>query len=110
MSTDTAVRTFIAHEASAFVEDLKAWLRIPSVSGDPERIGDVRASAEWLAAALRAAGFPIVEVWETAGGAGLPAVFAEWPSGNPDAPTVAVYGHHDVQPVTPLELWHNGPF
>jgi len=110
MSTDTAVRTFIAHEASTFVEDLKAWLRIPSVSGDPERIGDVRASAEWLAGALRSAGFPVVEVWETAGGAGLPAVFAEWPSGDPGAPTVAVYGHHDVQPVTPLELWRNGPF
>ncbi|HEU5332581.1 MAG TPA: dipeptidase [Actinocrinis sp.] len=110
MSTDTAVRTFIAHEASAFIEDLKAWLRIPSVSGDPGRIGDVRASAEWLAAALRATGFPIVEVWETAGGSGLPAVFAEWPSGDPGAPTVAVYGHHDVQPVTPLELWRSGPF
>ena len=110
MSTDTTVRTFIAHEASAFVEDLKAWLRIPSVSGDPERIGDVRASAEWLAAALRTTGFPTVEIWETAGGAGLPAVFAEWPSGDPDAPTVAVYGHHDVQPATPLELWRNGPF
>ena len=110
MSTDAAVRAFIAHEASAFVEDLKAWLRIPSVSGDPERIGDVRTSAAWLAATFRAAGFPTVEVWETGSGAGLPAVFAEWPSGDPDAPTVTVYGHHDVQPVTPLELWRDGPF
>jgi acetylornithine deacetylase/succinyl-diaminopimelate desuccinylase-like protein len=110
MSTDATVRTFVAHEANEFVEDLKAWLSIPSISGDPDRVGDVRASAEWLAASLRRTGFPTVEVWETADGAGLPAVFAEWPSDDPNAPTAAVYGHHDVQPVAPLELWHSGPF
>ncbi|MGH6657757.1 MAG: dipeptidase [Actinocrinis sp.] len=110
MSTDAHVRTFVEQNSARFVEDLKDWLRIPSVSGDPDRVGDVRASAEWLAAKLRATGFPTVEVWETAGGAGLPSVFAEWPSGDPDAPTVAVYGHHDVQPATPLDLWENPPF
>jgi acetylornithine deacetylase/succinyl-diaminopimelate desuccinylase-like protein len=112
MSTDATVpvRTYVEQNSAGFVEDLKDWLRIPSVSADPDRAGDVRESAEWLAAKLRATGFPTVEVWETAGGAGLPAVFAEWPSGDPDAPTVAVYGHHDVQPATPLELWENPPF
>src|SRR5215469_2105037 len=112
MSTDAymPVRTFIEQNSIGFVEALKNWLRIPSVSADPDRVGDVRASAEWLAAKLRADGFPTVEIWETAGGAGLPAVFAEWPSGDPDAPTVVVYGHHDVQPATPLELWENPPF
>ena len=110
MSTDTAVRSFVRQHAGEFTEDLKAWLAVPSISGDPDRVGDVRASAEWLAAKLRATGFPTVEVWETDGGHGLPAVFAEWPSGDPGAPTVAVYGHHDVQPVTPLELWETGPF
>ncbi|HXR71705.1 dipeptidase [Actinocrinis sp.] len=112
MSTDStlSVRTFIEQNSAGFVEDLKDWLRIPSVSGDPDRAGDVRASAEWLAAKLRATGFPTVEIWETASGAGLPTVFAEWPSGDPDAPTVAVYGHHDVQPATPLELWETAPF
>jgi acetylornithine deacetylase/succinyl-diaminopimelate desuccinylase-like protein len=110
MSTDATVRTFVDHNAAGFVEDLKEWLRIPSVSADPDRAADVRASAEWLAAKLRATGFPTVEVWETADGAGLPAVFAEWPSGDPDAPTVAVYGHHDVQPGTPVELWDLAPF
>jgi acetylornithine deacetylase/succinyl-diaminopimelate desuccinylase-like protein len=112
MSTDTTVpvRTFIEQNSIGFVEALKNWLRIPSVSADPDRFGDVRASAEWLAAELRATGFPTVEIWETAGGAGLPAVFAEWPSGDPDAPTVAVYGHHDVQPATPIGLWENPPF
>jgi acetylornithine deacetylase/succinyl-diaminopimelate desuccinylase-like protein len=110
MSTDATVRTFVEQNSAGFVEDLKDWLRIPSVSGDPGRVADVRASAEWLAAKLRATGFPTVELWETAGGAGLPAVFAEWPSGDPDAPTVAVYGHHDVQPGTPFELWDSAPF
>lgn len=104
------IRDYVQGQAAAFFEELKDWLRIPSVSGDPDRAADVRASAEWLAAKLRADGFPVVEVWETGDGAGLPAVFAEWPSGEADAPTVAVYGHHDVQPVTPLELWETGPF
>ena len=48
-----------------------------------------------------------MEIWPTAG---LPAVYAEWPSDDPDAPTVLVYGHHDVQPVDPIELWHTDPF
>ena len=110
MPTDATVRAFVEQNSAGFVEDLKDWLRIPSVSGDPERVADVRASAEWLAAKLRATGFPTVEIWETADGAGLPTVFAEWPSGDPDAPTVAVYGHHDVQPGTPVELWDYAPF
>jgi acetylornithine deacetylase/succinyl-diaminopimelate desuccinylase-like protein len=104
------IREYVEGNAAEFFTELKDWLRIPSISGDPDRVADVRASAEWLAAKLRSIGFPTVEVWETAGGSGLPAVFAEWPSGEASAPTVAVYGHHDVQPVTPLELWQTGPF
>jgi acetylornithine deacetylase/succinyl-diaminopimelate desuccinylase-like protein len=111
---DPAVRAYVAEHRDQFLADLVEWLRIPSVSGDPAHGADVRASAEWLAAKLRATGFPVVEIWETAdpatGAAGLPAVFAEWPSGEPDAPTVTVYGHHDVQPVDPLELWETSPF
>jgi acetylornithine deacetylase/succinyl-diaminopimelate desuccinylase-like protein len=82
-------------------------MRIPSVSADPACADDVRASAEWLAAAFRTIGFPVVEVWETAG---APAVFAEWPAEDPGAPAVVVYGHHDVQPVDPVELWDTAPF
>ena len=108
--TDAAVRDFVQAHAAEFTRDLGDWLRIPSISGDPDRVADVRASAEWLAAKLRATGFPTVEIWETGHGAGLPSVFAEWRSGADDAPTVLVYGHHDVQPVTPLELWETGPF
>ena len=61
------IREYVEGNAAEFFEDLKSWLRIPSISGDPDRVADVRASAEWLAAKLRADGFPVVEVrlWET---------------------------------------------
>jgi acetylornithine deacetylase/succinyl-diaminopimelate desuccinylase-like protein len=107
MTDPQSVRAAVNRGAERFVAELVEWLRIPSISGDPANAGDVRRSAEWLAQTLRDTGFPTVEVWETAG---LPAVFAEWPSDDADAPTVVVYGHHDVQPVTPLELWEHPPF
>jgi acetylornithine deacetylase/succinyl-diaminopimelate desuccinylase-like protein len=103
-----AVRNFVNAHAEEFVAQLSDWLRIPSVWTDPERADDVRRSADWLADALRATGFPTVEIWTAADGA--PAVFAEWPSGDPGAKTVVVYGHHDVQPVDPIELWSFAPF
>jgi acetylornithine deacetylase/succinyl-diaminopimelate desuccinylase-like protein len=108
-SPDSVVREFIAEHTPAFLDDLAAWLRIPSVSADPARAGEVRRSAEWLADKLRATGFPVAEVWETENG-GLPAVFAEWPSGDASAPTVLVYGHHDVQPAAREDGWANDPF
>jgi acetylornithine deacetylase/succinyl-diaminopimelate desuccinylase-like protein len=102
------VRSFIDEHRHELLSDLDNWLRIPGISAQPERHDDVRRSAEWFADAARAAGFPIVEIWPTDGG--LPAVYAEWQSADADAPTVLVYGHHDVQPVDPLELWHTDPF
>jgi acetylornithine deacetylase/succinyl-diaminopimelate desuccinylase-like protein len=106
------VRDYIESNASGFFTALKEWLAIPSISGDPERRDDVRRSAEWLQGHLRETGFPVVEVWETgtADAPGLPAVFAEWPASDPAAPTVIVYGHHDVQPVEPIEEWDTAPF
>ncbi len=101
------VSEYVHQHADAFLTDLVKWLRIPSVGADPERADDVRRSAEWLVGRLRAVGFPTVEVWETAG---HPAVFAEWPAADAGARTVVVYGHHDVQPVDPLELWETAPF
>ena len=103
------VRGYVESNAPEFFAELKQWLQIPSISADPDRHGDVRRSAEWLAGHLREAGFPTAEVWETPDG-GLPAVFAEWPAADPGAPTVLVYGHHDVQPVEPLEEWNDPPF
>ncbi|MFJ9586228.1 dipeptidase [Streptomyces acidicola] len=106
-SAVSAVRTYIEDHRAAFLDDLVEWLRIPSVSAQPEHAADVRRSADWLAAKLRDTGFPVVEVWETPG---APAVFAEWPSDDPGAPTVLVYGHHDVQPATRADGWDTAPF
>jgi acetylornithine deacetylase/succinyl-diaminopimelate desuccinylase-like protein len=106
------VRDYIDSNAREFFDQLKSWLVIPSISADPGHHGDVRASAQWLAGHLTGIGFPTVEVWETgpAGSPGQPAVFAHWPAQDSSAPTVLVYGHHDVQPVEPLDEWHSPPF
>jgi len=106
------VREYIEQHAAEFFETLSDWLTIPSISADPDRHGDVARSAEWLRAHLLATGFPVAEVWETGqpGDLGLPAVFAEWPAADPAAPVVLVYGHHDVQPVEPLDEWDSPPF
>jgi len=116
-----AVRAFVSEHRADLLADLDEWLRIPGVSADPARHADVVRSAEWFAQACRRVGFPIVEVWPTAG---LPAVYAEWPAeahptatvspgtveADPTATTVLVYGHHDVQPVDPIESWRTDPF
>ncbi|MFJ3197969.1 dipeptidase [Streptomyces griseoviridis] len=104
---DSAVRSYIEQHRAAFLDDLAEWLRIPSVSAQPDHALDVRRSADWLAATLTDTGFPTVEVWETPG---APAVFASWPAEDPAAPTVLVYGHHDVQPAAREDGWHSDPF
>src|SRR3984957_13721836 len=101
------VRDYIAAGAADFSRALREWLAIPSVSADPARHVDVRASAEWLADYLRETGFPVVEVWETAG---LPAVYAQWPAADPGAQRVLVSGHHDVQPAALADGWDYPPF
>ncbi|MBB5956116.1 acetylornithine deacetylase/succinyl-diaminopimelate desuccinylase-like protein [Saccharothrix tamanrassetensis] len=94
--------------AGDFLAGLREWLAIPSIGTDPAHHGDVGRSARWLADALRRDGWPDVQVWDT--GPALPAVYACRPAADPDAPTVLVYGHHDVQPVDPVEQWHHPPF
>lgn len=91
--------------ASDHVERLKDWLRIPSVSTETERAGDVRAAASFVFDELQEAGFD-TQLHETPG---HPIVLAQW-LGAPDAPTLLVYGHYDVQPPEPLELWRHGAF
>jgi acetylornithine deacetylase/succinyl-diaminopimelate desuccinylase-like protein len=109
---DSEVREYIDAHAGDFFAALKEWLAIPSISADPARSGDVRRSAQWLAEHLRQTGFPTTEIWETGtpDHPGLPAVFAHWPAAEPGAPTVLIYGHHDVQPVEPLDEWDSPPF
>jgi acetylornithine deacetylase/succinyl-diaminopimelate desuccinylase-like protein len=107
MTPPTQPRQYVDAHRDELLADLDRWLRIPGISAQPEHHADVARSAEWFAEAARATGFPTVEIWPTNG---LPAVYAEWPSDDPDAPTVVVYGHHDVQPVDPIESWHTDPF
>lgn len=94
------------------VDTLFSWLRIPSVSADPACAGDVRSSADFARLQLEAAGLEHARILETgtAEQPGLPAVYADWLHAGADAPTVLVYGHHDVQPVDPLEDWVSPPF
>lgn len=93
------------HEA-AMIDDLLAFLRIQSVSTDPAHRTDMAAAAQWVADQLRHAGLPTVEILETGGN---PVVYAEWLEA-PDAPTILVYGHYDVQPPDPLDAWTSAPF
>ncbi|HEY0381151.1 MAG TPA: dipeptidase [Candidatus Elarobacter sp.] len=88
-----------------YLAELKAWIAIPSISAQPDHAADVRASAEHAVARMQAAGLT-AEVLETAGN---PVAYGEW-LGAPGAPTVLIYGHHDVQPADPLELWISPPF
>lgn len=88
-----------------FLDDLREFLRIPSVSTAPERAGDVARAAQWLAGRLEGLGFT-TRVEPTAR---HPIVRADWLRA-PGAPTVLCYGHFDVQPPEPLELWRHPPF
>lgn len=90
-----------------FLDELKDFLRIPSVSTQPERDEETAQAAEWLADAMKAAGLENVQVIETAR---HPLVYADWLNAGPDAPTVLIYGHYDVQPAEPLDEWETPPF
>ncbi|MGK7376568.1 dipeptidase [Planococcus sp. 1R117A] len=88
------------------LEELKAFLRIPSISSLSEHKDDIRKGAEWLRDAMQNAGLENAEVLETEG---HPVVYADWLHAE-GKPTVLVYGHYDVQPVDPLNLWETPPF
>jgi acetylornithine deacetylase/succinyl-diaminopimelate desuccinylase-like protein len=102
-----ALAGYLESERERILDTLFSWLRIPSISADPERVDDVRASAEFGAELCRQAGLEHVTILETGGG---PALYADWLHAGPNAPTVLVYGHHDVQPVDPLPDWTSPPF
>jgi acetylornithine deacetylase/succinyl-diaminopimelate desuccinylase-like protein len=90
----------------AAVDRLCAWLRIPSVSAQPKHAEDCRRAAEWLAGELRASGFT-AEVKPTRG---QPCVLAHHPGTGGAGPRLLYYGHYDVQPAEPFELWRSPPF
>ena len=102
----TQLETYITENENRFLEDLKSWLRIPSISTLPEHAGDIRAAAEYAADQLQRMDFERVHLIETQN---HPLVYGEWLKA-PGKPTVLVYGHYDVQPVDPIELWDSPPF
>jgi acetylornithine deacetylase/succinyl-diaminopimelate desuccinylase-like protein len=99
--------SYYEQHREAFLEGLKTFLRIPSISTLPEHTADVRRAAEFVAGEMRAAGLNGVELLESEGH--HPLVYGEW-LGAPGKPTLLMYGHYDVQPVEPLEEWKTPPF
>jgi acetylornithine deacetylase/succinyl-diaminopimelate desuccinylase-like protein len=110
--TMTAAVAFAQENRGRFVEELKALLRIPSVSTAPEHEGDVRRAAEFVAAELKRIGMENVRLIETTTAArkGHPLVYADWLHAGSTKVTVLCYGHYDVQPAEPLDEWRTPPF
>jgi acetylornithine deacetylase/succinyl-diaminopimelate desuccinylase-like protein len=97
---------YLKAHSKRFLEELFELLRIPSISADSKFKGEVRKAAEWVRAHLQKIGADEVQLFETPG---HPIVFAQKMI-DPNLPTVLVYGHYDVQPPDPLDLWESGPF
>jgi acetylornithine deacetylase/succinyl-diaminopimelate desuccinylase-like protein len=109
----TKVIDFIHTNRDRYVQELKQYLAIPSISALPEHAGDVKRCAEWTADEMRRVGLENVRLASTAGN---PIVYGEWLHAAPStgsgqgAPTILFYGHYDVQPVDPVNLWESPPF
>lgn len=101
-----AVLAYIESHRDQYLKELSELLSIPSVSTSKEHIPDIRRCADWVAGHMRSIGLQRVEVFPTPG---HPVVYGEW-LGAPGRPTVLIYGHYDVQPPEPLELWTSPPF
>jgi len=97
---------YVRDNRDRFLDELKRWIANPSVSADPAHHADVRRSAEAVVARMHTAGLTEAQVLETDG---LPVAYGSWLHA-PGAPTILIYGHHDVQPADPLELWTTPPF
>jgi acetylornithine deacetylase/succinyl-diaminopimelate desuccinylase-like protein len=98
---------YIESNKERYLEELIDFLRIPSISNEEANKGDIRKAALWLESHLKGIGLENVKVFETEG---HPIVYADWLKAGDNVPTVLVYGHYDVQPVDPLELWTSPPF
>jgi len=96
----------INENINSYIEELKDFLRIQSISTLPEHKNDMQAAAQFVADKIKQAGIEKVNIYQTEG---HPIVYAEW-LGAPGKPTVLIYGHYDVQPADPIDLWHTSPF
>ena len=92
---------FINVNRDRYIDEMKRYLAIPSISALPEHAADVKRAAEWSADEMRRIGMQNVRLVDTPG---YPVVYGDW-LGAPGAPTILFYGHYDVQPVDPLNLW-----
>jgi len=101
-----AVVGWVRDNRDRFLDELKVWIANPSISANPAHHDDVRRSAEAVVARMKKAGLTEAEVLETDG---LPVAYGSWLHA-PGAPTILIYGHHDVQPADPEELWTTPPF
>jgi acetylornithine deacetylase/succinyl-diaminopimelate desuccinylase-like protein len=106
MNSIEKVVDYINVQRDRYVDELKQYLAIPSISALPEHQGDVRRAAEWSADHLKSVGLENVRLIETPGN---PIVYGEWLNAA-GAPTILFYGHYDVQPVDPIDLWESPPF
>jgi acetylornithine deacetylase/succinyl-diaminopimelate desuccinylase-like protein len=97
---------FVNVNRDRYVDELKAFLAIPSISALPAHAADVKRCAEWTADEMRRIGLHNVRLISTPGN---PVVYGDWLDA-PGAPTILFYGHYDVQPVDPLNLWESPPF
>jgi acetylornithine deacetylase/succinyl-diaminopimelate desuccinylase-like protein len=100
------VVSFIHQQKDRYIAELVEFLKIPSVSSDSRRQEDMERCARFVAELMRKAGLKRAEVFKTPG---HPVVYGEWCEA-PGRPTILVYGHYDVQPVDPVDLWTSGPF
>lgn len=99
-------KSYLEEHQPRFLDELLEFLRIPSISAIAAHAGDVQRAAEWVAGRVTAAGMEHVRILPTGG---HPVVYADWLHA-PGKPTVMIYGHFDVQPVDPLDLWTKPPF
>jgi len=98
---------YINERKEEYIEELKEFLRIPSISTNPENKKDVRDCAVYVEKQLKEIGLENVKIYETAG---HPVVYGDWLNAGKDKTTILIYGHYDVQPVDPIELWTDPPF
>jgi acetylornithine deacetylase/succinyl-diaminopimelate desuccinylase-like protein len=101
-----AVEQFVTENKPRLLDELKAFLRIPSISTLPEHKDDVARAAQFVVDSMKAAGLENIEIIQTSK---HPLVYADWLHA-PGKPTVLCYGHYDVQPPDPIDLWVTPPF
>jgi acetylornithine deacetylase/succinyl-diaminopimelate desuccinylase-like protein len=102
---DSKLLAYCDRHADEFLNELKAWIAIPSLSADPQHRDDIRHCCERVVESMRRVGLRS-ELLETDG---YPLAYGEWLDA-PGKPTILIYGHYDVQPVDPVELWDSPPF